>query len=141
MAAVNLVSTLAMGVILLMIVVGISRFRSWHAAPASATGGRRVDVGVQGPVAWSIGFVVAALLVVTIVIAYVDGSFPAIGVGVAETLLLGVFAAGISLLLAAGFYVTARNRGLPRSMAVAAGSVVVGTLLLLAITAKLLFGS
>lgn len=138
MAEVNLVSTLAMGVILLGIVVAISLVRDWRAAPVSAGGRPEVEGALDSTATWGVGFVAAALVLAVVAIAVVDGSFPAIGGGTALTLFLGLLGLVLVLFLGVGVYVSAVNRGLPPAMGAAMGVITVSSLILLAIVVQLL---
>jgi hypothetical protein len=91
------------------------------------------------PVTWTVLFVVMALVFSIGTVAFVGGTnVLGIGPAIGELILLSGFGAVLVGFLFAGLYAAARNRGLREAQAVGASSIVLGFLLIGAITVLLL---
>jgi hypothetical protein len=138
MAAIE--STLLMGAVLLVIIVGIGFVRDWERSPAPGKDQAASLVGaVRSPMAWTVGFVLLALLFMVGAVAFVGGS-GAIGIDqqAGEVILIGGSVAVMAGFLFAGLYAGARNRGLKGAQAAGIGSIILGLLAIVAISLRLL---
>ena len=138
MAAIE--STLLMGAVLLVIVVAIGFARDWERSPAPNKDQVASLVGVlRGPMVWTVGFVLLALLFMAGAIAFVGGeNVLGIGPDVAELLLLAGFGIVMTVFLFVGLYAGARNRGLKGAQAAGIGSILLGLLAVVVISLRLL---
>jgi hypothetical protein len=138
MAAIE--STLLMGGVLLVIIVATGLARDWERSPATDRdqAASLVDV-FRSPITWTVGFVTLALLLAAGAIAFVGGS-DVLGIGrnAGELILMGVFGALMAGFVFAGLYATARNRGLKGAQAAGLGSIILGLLLVVGISLRLL---
>jgi len=133
-------STLLTGFVLLVVFVGIGLMRDWERVPGSGED-RTASVvdALRSPMAWTVGFVVLALLFSVAAIAAVGGSSViGVGQGTGELILLGGFGAVMSGFLFGGLYAMMRNRGLKGAQAAGMGSIVLGLLFVVGIAVKLL---
>lgn len=131
-------STLAMGLFLLVILVTLSlagqrrsfsRPRLESASPLSV---------LAGPVGWVLGFMLAALVVgYGAVVAISDGAFvPGLG-GEFQPVVLAALSALLGLYVLFGSYYAARSRGAPSSLAAAASIGLVALAFVAVVTLQL----
>lgn len=143
MATAFLVSTALMGVLGAITLAWIGRRRGWYKySPSVAIVPARRAEAVRGtdlsddPRALAAAFAVLVVAAVGGVVAYISGPVEQQAtVGVAVALGAGAILAGYLLF---GVYLSAMQRGHPRSLAVAESATVAGALFLVAVTAQLL---
>lgn len=147
MTTAYLASTALMGLFVVAVLMWMARSRGWyHYSPTVVSEGwspgveRGSSVGrlASQPAVWIVSFIVLIIGFVVGVIAFISapagsGSMagPAVALGG------GLLVVGYLLY---GVYYAAKQRGHPRSLAVAESATVAGVLFLLAITAQLLMG-
>lgn len=143
MAALNLTSTLLMGLVLLVIVATLTHIRNWQRGSASvirerSTGGFLTRT-IHNPTTWVVAFLIvtfgftAGAIAVVGGVSIPDSSRQTIGIGVAAAfglLLVGYFFYGI--------YLSARNRGLNSAPALGVTSLVIGLVFLIAVVIQLI---
>lgn len=142
MATTALLSTVVMGGVLLAIVVLMLRLRGWQ-HPTASVG---VDAGglverANGPLGWSVAFFVVTFAVMGLGIASITGG-PVAGLDQASLGLLVLVALAAVVLAASviAVYGAVRSRGLNSAQAAGVSSVVLATLVLLAIVVQLFVG-
>lgn len=144
MAAITLVSTLLMGLILLVIVAAVAGSRNWRREAPETPGERGASFAARAardPDTWGLVFVVIVLAITAGAIVFVGGfSIPGADQQTVGLLLGAVFGTLLAVLLLGGIYTTARARGAGRSLAVAVGAGLLGLLFVAAIAAQLLLG-
>lgn len=140
--AAYLVSTLAMALLGVGVVVLVLRGRAWRnyvpqAAYGLSAGAGRPASGlakVAGSTnTWTVGFILLALGTLGAVVVASSGAVSAVVV----VALLGLGVVGV---LVAGSYFAVRENGRPRSQATAAAAVVLGLLFIAAIAVNLVLG-
>lgn len=147
-----LLSTLLMGLFLVVTVLALSRGRGKqrdspaesgrYSAEAAAEGGgahllpgETIAVRIaRTPAAWSIGFFLLALGLGAIAVLSIEGTASA------GTALLVTLAALVAVYLLSGIYLAAKQRGRPSSLAAAEGLGTLGLILIVVIMAKLVTG-
>lgn len=124
--------------LVLAVVVAVLRYGHWQSYSPTEPGGgaERLRAVSESPAAWTVGFLLLAVLFGGAAVLYVsDVSVPgadAVGVGllVAAAAVLGGF-------LFVGTYDAARSRGRPAAQGVAEGAVMLGLLAVVAIAVRL----
>jgi len=132
--------TLLMGLVLLAVILAIGVVRDWERSPGSGRDRVASLAGaLRSPVVWTVGFVGFALLFMVGAIAFVGGSTVlGIGPGTGELILLGGIGVVMTVFLFTGLYAAAKNRGLKGAQAAGIGSIVLGLLVVVAISLRLL---
>ncbi len=132
-------STLAMGLFLLVIVVTVSLAgqRREFDRPSLPTEESPLSV-LSGPVGWTVGFLLVALVLgLGAVVAVSDGGFiPGVG-GELQPLVLGGLSGVLGLYVLFGTYYAARARGAPSALAAGLSASIVGFVVLGVITLRL----
>lgn len=156
MAGINYVlSTVVMGLLMVGVAVAIVRVANWRQRPAAASGregpggsgegdvlgryGAAIGAATRNPTTWYVAFFVLVFGFVGGTIALVT-SPPAIG-GVVFLVLGLAFGAVLCGFLVWGIYSSGRYRGLKSAQAAMAGAWALGSLLIVAITVKLILSS
>lgn len=143
MATSALLSTVVMGGLLLVIIALVLRLRSWEHPAASAAATEAPDIvrAANGPLGWSIAFFVAAFSVMGLAVLYTAGS-PVAGLDPATLGMLVLVILGAFFILASlvAVYSAVRSRGLNSAQAAGVSSLLLATLVLLAIVAQLFIG-
>lgn len=132
-------STLAMGLFLLVVFVTISLAGQRREFDRPSLTGEESPLSVLvGPVGWTVGFLVAALVLgVGAVVAVSDGGFvPGLG-NELQPLVLGGLSAVLGAYVLLGTYYAARARGAPSALAAGLSAGVVGFVVLGVITLRL----
>lgn len=142
MAATTLVSTLLMGLVLLVIAAAVVGIRNWRQEAPETLGERGASFvarATRDPNTWGLVFVVVAFAVTAGSIVFVGGlSVPGMGQQAMGLVLVAAFGVLLAVLLFGGVYATARARGAGRSLAVAVGVGLLGILFVAAISVQLL---
>lgn len=141
MAATTLVSTLLMGLVLLVIVAVVLRLRNWRRESPGRRGSHRnwVNRVVQSPNAWGLGFVVVVVAITGGALIFVGGlSVAGVDQQAIGTGLIAAFGILIGILFFGGIYSAARARGVARSLAIAVGTGVLGLLFIGGIAVRLI---
>lgn len=140
-----LTSTFLMGILLIVVMTVVASMRNWRQyAPqpeAAGDGGgyaipgeSALSRGVRNPVTWFVTFFLLVFAVGGASVLFLDSSVDA-------WLIVGaIFGPLLVAFLFWGAYESARSRGMSNSIAAGVASTVLGALLLVAITVKLLFG-
>lgn len=137
-----LASAVLMGLFLLAIVVATGRARDWHQYTPAGAGAGDVAASVsrtaKNPATWTLLFLLAVALVGAGVVLLFTGEAPAWAATVAIALL--AVAAGGSLLffLFYGSYEWARSHGFGKPMAIMIAAWVIGLIVLVAISGKIM---
>lgn len=141
MATTALLSTVVTGAALMVIIALVLRLRDWRQPAPGAAGAAGLVRRANGPLGWSIAFFVVAFGVMGLGMAYAAGE-PVAGLdpGTLGLLALGVLAVvfGVGSIIAV--HAAVRSRGLNSAQAAGVSSVLLATLVLVAITAQLLLG-
>lgn len=142
MATSIFLSTVVMGGILLVITAVVLRVRDWRHQPETAAGGpSEILRAVNGPLGWSVAFFVVVFGVTGLAMLYASGApVPGLDQATIGVLLLVVVAVVFVAGSLVAIYSAARSRGLNSAQAAGFGSVVLATLVLLAIVAQLFMG-
>lgn len=149
MAAIGyMMSALMMGVVLVALVATLARGRQWRTPPTGEGGEARAESiaatvaeMARTPLAWTVGFLVLALVFGTATVAFVAGGVPsaiAQGVGIAVALL---FASVLGTYVLWGVYHSVRNRDVPNAQAAMVSLWVVGLLLIGVVVVQLVTAS
>lgn len=141
MAQTLFLSTLLTGALVLAVVLVAVRWVDWQGyTQDSPEGPGMVSRAAGNPTVWIVGFLLLLVVFGGGAVVFVAG------IGLPESmvsaigLVLGVATATVvGGYLFYGTYASARGRGRPSSVAVAEGSTLVGTMVLLVITLKLVF--
>lgn len=140
-----LTSALLMGALVLVVITAVVRGRHWYTYAPTAVPARTEGAhGQGGPElldrtgAWIVTFVLLSMVAVGGVLALVSG--PAAGLTLTSGTIVAVAAGLVALYVLLGVYVTARQQGHSSALALAEMGAVFGTLLLLAISIKLVSG-
>lgn len=142
MATSALVSTVVMGSVLLAIVALVLRLRGWQ-HPTASVG---VDAGgfferLNGPLGWSVVFFVVTFGLMGLGMVYIAGG-PVAGIDQATLglLVLGAVAVVVGGAGVIAVYGAVKSRGLNSAQAAGLSSVLLATLLLVAIVIQLFVG-
>ena len=145
MATAYLASTALMGVFVVAVLVWIGRVRGWYRYSPAVTSvgwspgvdrGNSLDRLVTQPVVWILSFFLLVIGFAVGVVASISGPASTQSMaGMAVALGGGALLIGYLLY---GVYFAAKQRGHPRSLAVAESMTVGGVLFLIAVTAQLL---
>lgn len=141
MAATTLISTILMGLLLLVITAVVLRLRNWRReAPTSGDHRRRLATNLtRDPNTWGILFFLVTVVITASALVFVGGlSVPGVEPSAIGTVLIGGFGLLLSVLLFGGVYSAARSRGAARSLAIFVGVGILGILFILGIAAQLL---
>lgn len=145
MAATTLVSTLLMGLVLLVIVAGVLRLRNWRREAPVTLGKRSASVAtdvVYDPDTWGIVFFLVAVGITAGALVFVGGlSVPGMDGAAVGQWLIAAFGVLIAGMLFGGIYSGARSRGAARSLAIALGTSVLGLLFIVGIAVHLLISA
>lgn len=138
MAAIDLVSTLVTGLVLLITVVTVLRIRKWERSEPLFKAEHDVSSLLENPTALTGIFLVLALGFTVGAIAYVGGISVGIDPAVIGQLLIAAFGVVVLLFVLFGVYIAARARGLSSAPAVGVSSVLLGILVLVIILGRLI---
>lgn len=138
MAAIDFASTLITGLVLLIILVGVSRARNWEHDEPLFQREESLTTVLYSPATWTITFLVVALIFTGGAIAYIGGLPVEIDPELIGFALLGLFGVIVLGFLFVGVYTTARNRGLSSAPAVGVSSATLGILVLAVILVRLI---
>lgn len=142
MATNALVSTLVMGGVLLVILAVVLRLRHWeHPSATVESGGSDLSQAVNGPLGWSVAFFVVTFGVMGLAVLYAAGT-PVAGIEPSTLGLLVVAVLGAVMTVAGlvAVYSASRSRGLNSAQAAGISSVVLATIVLVAIVTQLFIG-
>lgn len=142
MATTTLVSTLLMGLLLLVLTAGVLRFRNWRREAPDTVGERSASIAtdvIYDPNTWGIVFFFLAVGITAGALVLVGGlTVPGMDGAAVEPVLIGAFGLLIASLLFGGIYTAARSRGAARSLAIALGTGVLGLVFIVGIAVQLL---
>lgn len=139
MATTILISTVLMGALLLVLVVGLRSAGHWQSpVPSAIGGGELIDRTTHTPVSWMLGFLL-------LIIIFAGGAVAAISDGELVPITgdtTGLFGVGLGVLLAlylgVGTYAAMLARGRSRSQSVVITAFVLGMLFVLGVAARLI---
>lgn len=138
MAAIDFASTLITGLVLLIILVGVSRARNWEHDEPLFKREESLTTVLYSPATWTIAFLFIALIFTGGAIAYIGGLPVGIETELIGFALMGLFGVIVLGFLFVGIYTTARNRGLSSAPAVGVSSATLGILVLAVILVRLI---
>lgn len=141
MATSALVSTVVMGVALLVVLAAVFGLRDWQHPAPSVAGAAGAARQANSPLGWSIAFFVIAFGVMGLGMLYAAGE-PVAGIAPATlgTLALGVLATVFGVGAIVAIYGAVRSRGLNSAQAAGVSSLLFATLVLATIVTRLLIG-
>lgn len=139
--ALLLVASVVAGLLLLAVALWVARGIDWRSNDLLVSRGEGAGFGalVNRPAVWVAGFLTLALGLTGVALLAV-GDF-GVAMPAAPTLAMAAIGSVVLLYLVGGTYVAARGRNVSSALATLAVALVLGTLLLVAITGKLLMGS
>lgn len=142
MATSALASTVVMGAVLLVILAAVLRLRHWeHPSAAAAAGASSVARSANGPLGWTVAFLVAAFGVMGLIMLYASGQ-AAYGIDSATLGLLVLVALGAVIGVAGlvAVFGAIKSRGLSNAVAAGLTAILLATLVLLVIVVQLFVG-
>lgn len=132
---------LVMALVLVAIVAAVLRMRRWKKSPLPEDEnalGRMASNLAHSLDAWIAGFLVAAVGVGFGAVLFAGGDMVAVDPGLLRSLVLGGLGGFVALFVFLGTYFSVRERGGASARGVAVGLILLGLLVLVAISAQLL---
>lgn len=144
MAVNPLLSTVLMGLILLVIVAGVLQLRNWRSAGQREDSGSSYEAignALHDPTVWTVTFLVLVAVAIAGALAVVGAlPIPESIQPIVGTALLAITGVVIGGFVFAGVYSSVRGRGFGSAPAVGVAAVSVGFLVLLVVVVQLFLG-